>query len=98
MDLPGKRQLHKDAVDIRVNVKGVDVGKELFLRSVVGKLHFYGADSHARASLDLFVHIDARRGVLSNKDNGKARRPSGKRGGLVLHFEKHFFSNFFSIE
>ena len=68
----GQRQLHEDAVHLRIGVEFGDFGKQRFLSGVGGQFVFEAGKTRF-FGLDAFVaHIDFAGRVIADEDDGKA--------------------------
>ena len=85
----GQRQLHEDAVHLRIGVEFGDFGKQRFLSGVGGQFVFEAGKTRF-FGLDAFVaHIDFAGRVIADEDDGKAGLDAGflaEKSGIARHF------------
>ena len=73
-DLRGQRQLHEDAVYLRIDVQFLDAREELLLRRLGGEGNVIGTNAELLACPLLVADVDLGGGVAADDDDGKARQ------------------------
>jgi hypothetical protein len=83
-----KRQLHQDAVHLRVVVERTDAGQQVGFAHVGGVGLQRGLQARLRAVVDLVLRVDLAGRVLAHEDDGKSRvHATGlERGGAACDF------------
>ena len=69
----GHRQLHDDAVDLRIAVQPAQRREQLAFGHVGRQVDLLASDAHVGACLVLRAHVDARGLVVAHEDGGQAR-------------------------
>ncbi len=79
LDLWRQRQLHQDAVDLRVAVEVIDEGEQRDLRGRGGQIVRDGADADLLAGAALVAHVNLRGRVMADLDHGEGGPPPAAR-------------------
>ena len=73
LEVPGHRQLHDDAVDLRVSVEPADRRQHVVLGDEGGQIDLLGTDPDVGRGLVLGADVDAGGLVVAHEDGGQAR-------------------------
>jgi hypothetical protein len=87
-----REQLHQDAVDRGVAVEARDQRQELVLRNGFRQVEFEGIHADGLGRAPLVAHVDLRRRMLADENDGKPRRRFAGRDPCrdrYLHFRRH---------
>ena len=74
VEVVGQRELEQDSIDVVALVELVELRSEPFLRRLGGEDHGLGEQPRLRAGLDLAVHVEPRRGVVTDENRREAGR------------------------
>ena len=74
MDMLGQRQLHENALHHWVGIKAIDEREQFRLRGRGGQVERQRSHADVVGDLALVAHVDHRRRVLTDEDDGEPRR------------------------
>ncbi len=69
----GQRQLHQDAVHLRIGIERIDAGQQLPFGSAGRHVVKLRMDAGVLAGQDLVAHIDLGGGIVSHQHHGDTR-------------------------
>ena len=75
-EVRGQRKLHEDAVDAATRIEPVDLGEKILLRRRFGQGDQSGEKAERLARALLVAHINLRRRIFADDDDGKPRHPA----------------------
>jgi hypothetical protein len=100
IDLWGKRELDKDAVDVVVIVEVGDELKHVVGRNVGGRRVKPMGHAELFASSDFVFDVDVRRGILTDKNSGETGTNTlgVEAGNIVFELSENFVADFQTVE